>query len=40
MDFFGPSNVITLGGKYYCFVLVDDFSRFCWIFLVSSKDEI
>ncbi|CAN1753150.1 Retrovirus-related Pol polyprotein from transposon TNT 1-94 [Linum perenne] len=39
MDLFGPANIGTLGGKYYCFVLVDDFSRFCWIFLLASKDE-
>jgi len=30
---------MTLIGKYYCFVMVDDYSRFCWIFLLSSKDE-
>ncbi|CAN1215725.1 Retrovirus-related Pol polyprotein from transposon TNT 1-94, partial [Linum perenne] len=39
VDLFGPANVMTMGGKFYCFVLVDDYSRFCWVFLLKSKDE-
>ncbi|CAN1149827.1 Retrovirus-related Pol polyprotein from transposon TNT 1-94 [Linum perenne] len=39
MDLFGPANIMTLGGKYFCFVLVDDFSRYCWIYLLRTKDE-
>jgi hypothetical protein len=39
MDLFGPSRIKSLGGNYYGFVIVDDFSRFCWtIFLVSKSD--
>ncbi|CAN1270689.1 Retrovirus-related Pol polyprotein from transposon TNT 1-94 [Linum perenne] len=39
MDLVGPSNVISLGGKYYIFVLVDDYSRFTWVFFLTHKDE-
>ena len=28
MDLFGPSKTLSLGGKRYAYVLVDDFSRF------------
>ena len=28
MDLFGPSRTLSLGGKRYAFVLVDDFSTF------------
>ncbi|CAN0920860.1 Retrovirus-related Pol polyprotein from transposon TNT 1-94 [Linum grandiflorum] len=39
LDLFGPTNSPSLGGKFYVFVLVDDFSRFCWVYLLTSKDE-
>ncbi|CAN1336948.1 Retrovirus-related Pol polyprotein from transposon TNT 1-94 [Linum perenne] len=39
LDLFGPSNVQSLGGKSYAFVLVDDFSRFTWVYFLGKKDE-
>jgi len=30
LDLFGPSRTKSLGGNYYGFVIVDDFSRFTW----------
>ncbi|CAN1825758.1 Retrovirus-related Pol polyprotein from transposon TNT 1-94 [Linum perenne] len=39
LDLFGPASSSSLGGKSYVFVLVDDFSRYSWIFMLSSKDE-
>ncbi|CAN0917421.1 Retrovirus-related Pol polyprotein from transposon TNT 1-94 [Linum grandiflorum] len=39
LDLFGPANTKSLGGKYYFFVLVDDFSRFSWVYFLTSKDE-
>ncbi|CAL1363606.1 unnamed protein product [Linum trigynum] len=39
MDLFGPCNVTSLGGKNYVYVLVDDFSRFTWVYFLSNKDE-
>ncbi|CAN1334246.1 Retrovirus-related Pol polyprotein from transposon TNT 1-94 [Linum perenne] len=39
MDLFGPANVKSLGGKSYAFVIVDDFSRFTWVFFLAKKDQ-
>lgn len=39
MDLFGPSRTKSLGGNYYGFVLVDDYSRFTWTIFLHSKDE-
>ncbi|KAJ9547073.1 hypothetical protein OSB04_019616 [Centaurea solstitialis] len=30
MDLFGPTNVMSIGKKSYCLVIVDDFSRYTW----------
>ncbi|KAK1615920.1 hypothetical protein QYE76_021437 [Lolium multiflorum] len=39
LDLFGPSHYDTLGGSKYGMVIVDDYSRYSWVFLVKSKDE-
>ncbi|CAN1342175.1 Retrovirus-related Pol polyprotein from transposon TNT 1-94 [Linum perenne] len=39
IDLFGPTNISSLGGKNYAFVLVDDFSRFTWVFFLAKKNE-
>ncbi|WCJ31588.1 Retrovirus-related Pol polyprotein from transposon RE1 [Euphorbia peplus] len=39
MDLFGPVQPMSMGGKKYAFVIVDDYSRFTWVMLLSSKDE-
>ncbi|CAN1342283.1 Retrovirus-related Pol polyprotein from transposon RE2 [Linum perenne] len=39
IDLFGPTDISSLGGKNYVFVLVDDFSRFTWVFFLASKSE-
>ncbi|KAL4325654.1 hypothetical protein GQ457_11G024920 [Hibiscus cannabinus] len=39
MDLFGPIRTISLGGKPYAFVLVDDFSRYTWVLFLSTKDK-
>ena len=39
MDLFGPVNVKSIGGKSYCLVVTDDFSRFSWVYFLHSKDE-
>jgi len=38
MDLFGPIKTKSLSGNCFVLVLVDDFSRFTWIFL-EHKDE-
>ncbi|XP_075483610.1 uncharacterized protein LOC142523763 [Primulina tabacum] len=39
MDLFGPIPVMSLGGKKYTLVVIDDFSRFTWVLFLSSKDQ-
>ena len=39
LDLFGPERYVSLGGKKYAFVIVDDFSRFTWVLFLRSKDE-
>jgi hypothetical protein len=29
-----------MGGKWYVLVIVDDYSRYSWVFLLESKDEV
>ncbi|GJZ01066.1 putative ribonuclease H-like domain-containing protein [Tanacetum coccineum] len=39
MDLFGPTFVSSLMNKKYCLVVTDDYSRFTWVFFLTSKDE-
>jgi hypothetical protein len=39
MDTIGPARVRSDGGKWYVLVIVDDFSRYFWVFFMKSKDE-
>ncbi|KAJ9538252.1 hypothetical protein OSB04_030985 [Centaurea solstitialis] len=39
MDLFGPTNVMSIGKKSYCLIIVDDYSRFTWVFFLRTKDE-
>jgi transposase InsO family protein len=39
LDLFGPSTYDTLGGRRYGLVIMDDYSRYTWVFLLKSKDE-
>ena len=32
MDLFGPTRTTSLGGKWYDFIIIDDFSHFTWVF--------
>jgi hypothetical protein len=36
----GPSRVNSIGGKWYVLVIVDDYSRYSWVFFLESKDEL
>jgi transposase InsO family protein len=40
MDLFGPVTYISIGGNRYGLVIVDDFSRFTWVFFVFDKGEV
>ncbi|KAI3815343.1 hypothetical protein L1987_15008 [Smallanthus sonchifolius] len=39
MDLFGPISIRSIGGKSYCLVVTDDYSRFSWVKFLSSKAE-
>nr|GEW80493.1 hypothetical protein [Tanacetum cinerariifolium] len=39
MDLFGPTFVKILNKKSYCLVIIDDYSRFTWVFFLAIKDE-
>ncbi|KAI3677472.1 hypothetical protein L6452_36734 [Arctium lappa] len=39
MDLFGPTNVMSIGKKSFCLVIVDDYSRFTWVYFLRTKDE-
>ncbi|KAI3805308.1 hypothetical protein L1987_27551 [Smallanthus sonchifolius] len=39
MDLFGPISIRSIGGKLYCLVATDDFSRFSWVHFLGTKDE-
>jgi transposase InsO family protein len=39
MDLFGPIAYLSIGGSKYGLVIVDDFSRFTWIFFLQDKSE-
>jgi transposase InsO family protein len=40
MDTVGPSRVCSMGCKWYVLVIVDDYSRYSWGFILESKDEV
>ncbi|GKE36819.1 retrovirus-related pol polyprotein from transposon TNT 1-94 [Tanacetum coccineum] len=39
MDLCGPMRVESINGKRYVLVVVDDYSRYTWVFFLLSKDE-
>jgi hypothetical protein len=40
MDTISPSWVRFMGGKWYDLVIVDDYSRYSWVFFLESKDQV
>ena len=39
MDLFGPPSYESLGGRKYCLVIVDDYSRYTWVYFFKKKSE-
>ncbi|KAI3814331.1 hypothetical protein L1987_19082 [Smallanthus sonchifolius] len=39
IDLFRPISIRSIGGKSYCLVVTDDFSRFSWVKFLASKAE-
>jgi hypothetical protein len=40
IDTVGPSQVRSMGDKLYVLVIVDDYSRYSWVFFFESKDKV
>jgi transposase InsO family protein len=40
MDLFGPTTYANAGGNLYYLVIVDDFTRFTWVFFLHDKSEV
>jgi transposase InsO family protein len=39
IDLFGSIAYISIGGSKYCIVIVDDYSRFTWVFFLQEKSQ-
>ncbi|GKA76119.1 putative ribonuclease H-like domain-containing protein [Tanacetum coccineum] len=39
MDLFRTTSVRSINHKTYCLVVIDDYSRFSWVFFLATKDE-
>jgi transposase InsO family protein len=39
MDLVSPARVRSTGGKWYVLVVVDDYSRYAWVFFIEVKGE-
>ena len=39
MDLFGPNQVASLSGKYFCLFIIDDYSWYTWVFFLSQKND-
>ena len=40
MNLFGPFRTLSLEGKSYAYVIVDDFSKYTWVLFLSQKNEV
>jgi transposase InsO family protein len=40
IDTISPSQVCSMGGKWYVLIIVDDYSRYSWVFFLKRKDEV
>ena len=40
MDLFGPTTYKSLGENLYCLVIVDDYSRYTWVFFLHDKSKV
>ena len=40
IDLFGTTKYTSIGGNKYSFVIVDDFTRYTWLFFLVDKSEV
>ena len=39
IDLFGPVNVMSIFKKRYALVIVDEYTRYTWVYFMHTKDE-
>jgi hypothetical protein len=39
MDLFGPIAYISISESKYCLIIVDEYSRFTWLFFLQEKSQ-
>ena len=39
LDLFGPVNVLSISKKRYALVIIDEFTRYTWVYFLFRKDE-
>ncbi|GJY67774.1 retrovirus-related pol polyprotein from transposon TNT 1-94 [Tanacetum coccineum] len=39
MDLYGPMRVASINGKKYILFIIDDYSRYTWVYFLHTKDE-
>ena len=39
IDLFGPTKTTNLGGEWYGFIIIDNFSHFTWVLFLVHKDK-
>ena len=40
IDLFGPTTYTSIGGNKYRFVIMDDFTRYTWVFFLVDKNDV
>ena len=40
MNLFGSTQYTSIGGNKYGFVIVDDYTRYTWVFLLVDKSDV
>jgi hypothetical protein len=40
VDIWGPFSIPSINGSSYFLTIVDDFSRFIWIYMLQSKSQV
>lgn len=40
MDVWGPHRVKSLGGSRYFFTIIDEFSRYAFLYVIKSKEQV
>jgi transposase InsO family protein len=40
IDLFGPTYFVSIGGNSYCLVIVNDYSRFTWVYFLQDETNV